>query len=485
MEIMDLCTLKTRTLRDGFVIDVLMKNGEIDAISLSLHEDDGSVEHFFIPDADVGFLQELMETSGEVTCFDMRCLLDVGIDISGTNVVDVSLLFGAERLTALSNSMLSKEEVDEFAIQRRKFQSHIRACKTAKIDVEENSLVDIVPNSVLMSYFRLRNEMTWELRKKASLDTVLRFESVLRPRAEAMVAIERNGIKVNTDVCVNDPADVSFIEGLKSRVDEDGYVYTRFVVDALKTGRIKVARGYFNCMNIPKTPVRRSIVSRFHGGKIASLDMNAADFRCIVVATDDVDLMSLYRDCDDFHARTVETVFCNDDYMDIRRPIVKQVTHLTNYGATFDRLLRATKLAPNMLENLLKKMEFLTKPVDQFRKKLFEESMRLGSVVTPLGTEVKLRGDEHPGKVLALFAQSSCNDVFMDGVISAVSDMSASVLPLFTVHDEFVLDVMSGHENELRDLKRDFESGTSFAFGIPFVAKVTVGRNYWDQEDYL
>jgi DNA polymerase I-like protein with 3'-5' exonuclease and polymerase domains len=485
MNVDSLKKLRKRALSWGFVFESLTDRAGVQGISLSLHNDDGSLDHhlLFFVDVEDSFFSEIFTTKEEVTCFDMRSARDLGIDANDVDLIDVSLLYGNDDLMRLANEELSEEEVTEYETNRRRFDSHVRACVTARIDLTEHSLHDIIPSKMMVSYYRLRNEMTWELRKKASMESVLRFTSVTKKRARALYEMESLGIGVDASIDVESVSDRSFMEGLKTR-KHHGYITTKFLLGGSRTGRIKVARGAFNCMAIPKTKVRRSIVSRYRDqGHIGVVDMNAADFRCIVAATKDDDLIGLYDGHDDFHARTVELVFGNSDMMDVRRPVVKQVTHLTNYGASIERLHRATKLSTSMLENLLEKMRFLTEPVEEYRTRLYEESVRLGSVLTPVGTEVELTGEEHAGKVLALFAQSCCNDVFMDGVVSVVEmTRGTGTMPIFTVHDELVLDV--SELGDLVDVKRVFEDGTSDVFGIPFVARVTVGKNYWDQEDY-
>jgi len=198
-------------------------------------------------------------------------------------------------------------------------------------------------------------------------------------------------------------------------------------------------------MNIPKSSIRRSIVSRYHSGLIATLDLNAADYRCIVSAVDDETLTTLYEDCDDFHTRTVEAVFGDGRCTDVRRRVIKNITYISMYGGQ-DR----SGLSKKQYDALMSKLSFMG-PIHSFRDTLYEASMAAGHVTTPGGIVIPLDGSEHKGKVLALYAQTCTNEAFMGGLINVHSFLEDKrSKELFTVHDELVIDV---HPDEMQHLE--------------------------------
>jgi DNA polymerase-1 len=298
--------------------------------------------------------------------------------------------------------------------------------------------------------------------------------------------MEGHGIKVDLKPAINGTMTsgmTSYMAHLQDKED-GGFVKAGFHPQRSKTGRVQVAKGSFKCMNIPKTSVRRSIVSRFDDGKIAILDFNAADYRCIVAAVGDTDLSRQYEGVDDFHTKTAEAIFGDDArFRDVRRKVVKSTTYMSLYGGSVKNVAKATGLAPSVIDLLLGKMSFM-EPIHRFRDELHRTSIKQGYVTTPTGMRIPLDGSEHPGKVLALYAQTCTNDAFMDGLVNVhdfLTDKKSRVL--FTVHDELVIDVAPSEEQYLGNIKDTMELGSAKLFGMRLKVKLSTGINYWDQNN--
>jgi len=483
--------IKKRAERSGFIFDMIFKRDKVDAISISFCEDNGDLTHFFVVNDDDelfdSFLKEIFSHNHEKVCFDMRVLLRADLHFKNfCDVIDMSLVTGAENdtLFKVANKKLADEDISKYIDKRQRFQSHINACKTAKIDLNDHSLVDLIPSNLLVSICRIKNEMLFLLKKKH--DTTF-FREVEYMRAKTLFEIECNGIKVDTTLSFKDPTQPQkkYIDHLNGKVDDSGFVYAKFIPEKSKTGRVQTARGSFQCMNINKSEVRRTIISRFEDGYIASVDLNAADYRCVVSAVNDDHLSSLYSNSDDFHDRTVELVFGEDkSFHDIRRKVVKYITYFFMYGGTIKNIAKSTGLAPSKIEKLIKKMSFMD-PIEHFKKELFEKSKSDGFVTTFSGTKIDLDGSEHSGKVMALYAQSCTNDVFMDAVINVHESLKdkRSVI-LFPVHDEIVMDVSPEELELLADVIETMELGSAKLFGTPMKAKLSLGKNYWELERY-
>jgi len=480
-------TLKKRAQNEGFTFEAVKDSTGVKGISLSFGAD-----HYFVLNNDWdefdGFIHEIFSHKHEKICFDMRDVLKLGCNFKRyCDVIDVSVMAGEENLYKAVNKHIKDADVVEYLAGRHEYNSHIKACKTAKINLDEHSLIDIIPSKVVISFYRLRNWMVNTLVKKFDSE---QFRSFGYDRARVLYLMEENSVHVDPDNIDLDAGmtthDLAFIQHIRDKMS-GSYVYNKFIPQRTKTGRVHTAKGSFKCMNIPRNHVRQSIVSRFDGGKIATFDFNAADYRCIVASVDDENLNAYYEGCDDFHDRTVEYIFGDNEFHDtsgIRRRVLKTITYTRLYGGSLKNLPKTTGLSSEKVGVLVEKLNELFAPIVFFREKMYSESMNQGYVITPDDMKIDLNGSEHPGKVLALYAQTCTSDVFMDSIVSLHDFLQdkKSVM-LFTVHDELVIDMHPDEMEYLDEMRDIMELGSARLFGMRLKVKVKSGLNYWDQND--
>ena len=75
----------------------------------------------------------------------------------------------------------------------------------------------------------------------------------------------------------------TFIGGIKKGICEDGLLHTSFMQCVAATGRLSSRNPNFQ--NLPRAnnfPIRKTIISRWKGGKIADIDFAQLEFRCAV-----------------------------------------------------------------------------------------------------------------------------------------------------------------------------------------------------------
>lgn len=231
-------------------------------------------------------------------------------------------------------------------------------------------------------------------------------------------------------------------------------------------------------MSLPHGEPRECVVSRHPGGEVVVVDFNAIDFRCIVASVPG--LAGLYAGCDDFHARTTELLLGLGSVTPVRRHVVKQATYLSLYGGSEQTLSGATGLSVPKVRALLSRMATLFAPVSAFRDELHRTCVSEGRVVLPDGRDVPCSRDDHPGKVLGLYAQTYSSRVFDRAFVAAVdASVGHRTAVVFTVHDEVVIDAHPDEDDVIMTIVDEMRR----AAGPSFAVKVKRGRNYGDASD--
>jgi hypothetical protein len=405
---------------------------------------------------------------------------------------DIKTLFGGgESIFALAKKHLDENTHREMIELDQRFSSHVRSAKTVGIDLTEHSMLKLIPGTFVQKMLKLRCHASLRL-----LDNIMEtdlhgivadWENEGLHLTTALMEIEQNRIKV----------DVKFVEESLQReqpphlrkyftnislLEDDGFVHTRFVPYATRTYRIGVdgTEGrVFNPLAIPKGVAREAIVSRHPDGEIYSIDLNAVDYRCIVASVDDPTFRERYESRRDFHMVNCLSVFGDQSRVTPElRSAIKALTYISIYGGSIETAAERSGLSEKNVRRVIEIFDRELAPVHVLRTRLYESSQRSGYVELPDGRRILTEKDDHPGKVLGLYAQGYSSLMFNRALVRIVENMRGrrSVV-LFTVHDEVVLDV---HPEEtdvpsvvLSELQRA-------EFGWNLVAEISKGKNYRD-----
>lgn len=481
----DLAKLVELAEKHSFVFELIGGKKQRSA-SLLFFQNSEVIGYYFVtqddPEVFDSFVRELFSKKNRKICFGMRQILSHGLEFkSYCDIVDVALFFEGERLQNIGNENLSEEDVKEFNEVSRKMSAHVKACEIAKIDIEEQGVCNAIPSKVVISYHRAMAVMILALYQKLSSEQIDLYENDFSFFA-ALYRMERNGIFVDPDRA---PVSLSaserrFMEELRKNVDSSGFLKIRFAPRATKTDRLTIERGSFNFMTMPSTPVRSVIKSRFDGGKIVSFDFNAIDYRCIIASIDDLWLKSQYDSDNDFHSRTVELVLGQGQANDLRRNILKTFTYVVMYGGA-ESSLNGLGLGKEKVSLLYRKVKKLLRPVEEWSTDLYTESMGHGYVKIPGGKRIPLQGHERPSYVLAIYGQGCSSRVFADAVTMAdliLRDKKS--VGMFTVHDEYVVDVHPDELSLIGDIKSALEEASIRTFEKRFKVNVSEGDDYWE-----
>lgn len=399
----------------------------------------------------LSILNGIINNAKVIVCWDSRDLIEMGARESVYNriIYDVRLLYGGnEKLKQLTKDKLidSYHNLSEY---ENRFAANIKAAKSSGINLDIHSIMRIVPRLLVCGLLTARLNATRRLYELRHRDDLGDYEHILWPYAKALMRIESNSIHVDKKYLNSiynnannklTQSENNFIKSMLLKIDGD-YIRTELNPCGGKTGRIRVSSG-FNCMGIPHGQIRKSLTSRYNGGKICVLDFNAIDYRCIVQSVDDDDFRRLYAGADDFHTRTTELLFGKNNVNDLRRKIIKAFTYVYAYGGSESTLSAKTGLSIAKVRSIIIRLNNILGPISLLKNKLCDDVRMNGYILRPDGMRIYAEMDDHPGKILGLFAQGFSSYVFTSALMAVEKIMqNRRSKIIFTVHDEIVIDL--------------------------------------------
>ena len=419
----------------------------------------------------------------QIVCFDVRKLHSAGLSRE-QKVYDLRFLFKHDgELSRLVQSVAIPSR-DSFLDLERRFSAHTRAISEASMDINNVPLKELIPDDVRVSYMKARIQAMKELWSQLSSTQIEEYEKNVLPVFMDILKIEEAGIRIDehhvqvqlkrSDLAAHEER---FFQNLRQNV-KSGFIKTKINPVGSKTWRLRVETNAFNCMGIPHGTCRESVISRFAGGSIITLDFNAIDYRCLVSATNHPRLNDDYKDARDFHARTCEMI---GEPIEMR-DVVKKCTYAIIYGASIETIQQSTKLPWDVLGPIISRMRNGFLPITTFRMQLSEKAREQGWLTTPDGHRIEIDKLDHDGKIVGLYAQTYSSSMFNKALNQVIGwlklrnlgapNASAMSKVIFTVHDEIVLDM---HPDELQ--YADFLASAMEAV-TGFAVKKKVGKNY-------
>lgn len=420
-------------------------------------------------------------------------------NVSGPIVYDLKLLYEGATLENLAQRYLSADDLFSFQNDRRRIKAIVHAAKVARMDLADVPASSLIPGDLFERHDETIHgvsRMAWERVIQRGPEALRRYEEETLPFARALLRMTMNGVKIDQEACLGllrDEASLAVGKHvLRSMLDlskAEGLARTWYTPFGGKTGRIRVEAG-LDTMTIPHGRCRSCIKSRFDGGKIYALDFNAIDYRSIVAAVPE--LQGLYSGCEDFHTRTREILLRSDFnhtkmqeiLPEIDRQQLKHLTYVHLYGGSLQTAMEKTRLPSEKISEVLKVMDFELDDITKFRDKLHREGVENGCVVMPNERLIRVESDDHPGKVLGLFAQSYSSWIFERALVTVDRYIEEHrkthghrLVTLFPVHDELVIDAPAEEEAIVAWCGDVMEDATGFK------VKVKMGSNYSEATD--
>ena len=216
------------------------------------------------------------------------------------------------------------------------------------------------------------------------------------------------------------------------------------------TGRINCVDN-FNPQNLPKdSEIRKSMISRYDGGKIVSFDYKSFETRLSMYLSRDMDFINKNLNSD-FHINTAKAIFLNEEPTPAEREIGKNINHAILYGGG-DKLLNTiiSKSNINDVEGSIKRVKEFLMPILDTSNYINDVYKELGYIINPFGTLIK------PNKSYAAFnnyVQSTAADIVVDKLFEIkewAKDKKSSLI--FQVFDSFVFDISPDEENAIEEI---------------------------------
>lgn len=252
-------------------------------------------------------------------------------------------------------------------------------------------------------------------------------------RTSAVVSWSNEALEHDwTDVCHWTRAglvlEVSRRRGVPTKT---GRKHVRWKMRGTVTGRFGVEPGgKFNPLVIPKD--ERSNVCPGKGRSVAVIDFKAMDLASMISLAPG--LKERYMGAEDLHQRTADILGIDRDHAK-REVFVHAYGGNSSYKREFERHLPELRY---------------------IRGTTFEEA----------GANARL-------------VQKTSATAFKAGLARALPLLvEEAVCPMFTVHDELALDILSGHEADAAEVAKALSDGASERIGVPYTTGMTIGSDY-------
>ena len=308
------------------------------------------------------------------------------------------------------------------------------------------------------------------------------FEKTKHPLLESLLRI-RETKKLGTTV-----------EGLISEIALDGRIHTHFAQTVAATGRLSSVGP--NLQNIPvRTEEGRSIRNNFIAGKgyvgLLTADYSQIEMRIMAHLSSDAGLLAAFETGEDLHATVAGLVFgvkANEVDSEMRRQI-KAMSYGLAYGLSSYGLALQLDLSPPAAQDLMDRYFQRFGGIRDYLSSVVEQARKVGYTETVMGRRRYLPDLLHDNRQrreiaerMALNApiQGSAADIIKQAMLNVqralISESLKSRL-LLQVHDELILEVVAGEEEQLTALVRR-EMGSAYPLKAPLDVSVGIGVSW-------
>lgn len=308
------------------------------------------------------------------------------------------------------------------------------------------------------------------------------FEKTKHPLLESLLRI-RETKKLGTTV-----------EGLIAEIGIDGRIRTHFAQTVAATGRLSSVGP--NLQNIPvRTEEGRSIRNAFIAGDgfnaLLTADYSQIEMRIMAHLSNDAGLLAAFETGEDLHATVAGLVFGVKAYevdSEMRRQI-KAMSYGLAYGLSSYGLAIQLDLTPPAAQDLMDRYFQRFGGIRDYLSSVVEQARKVGYTETVMGRRRYLPDLAHDNRQrreiaerMALNApiQGSAADIIKQAMLNVekalVSENLKSRL-LLQVHDELILEIIEGEEDQLTELVRR-EMGSAYPLRAPLNVSVGIGKSW-------
>jgi DNA polymerase-1 len=308
------------------------------------------------------------------------------------------------------------------------------------------------------------------------------FEKTKHPLLESLLRI-RETKKLGTTV-----------EGLLVEIAKDGRIRTHFAQTVAATGRLSSVGP--NLQNIPvRTEEGRSIRNAFIAGNgyagLLTADYSQIEMRIMAHLSNDAGLLAAFETGEDLHATVAGLVFgvkAGEVDSEMRRQI-KAMSYGLAYGLSSYGLAAQLDLSPPAAQDLMDRYFQRFGGIRDYLSSVVEQARKVGYTETVMGRRRYLPDLMHDNRQrreiaerMALNApiQGSAADIIKQAMLNVERALQREKLKsrlLLQVHDELILEVVSGEEEVLTKLVRR-EMGSAYPLRAPLDVSVGIGASW-------
>jgi DNA polymerase-1 len=284
------------------------------------------------------------------------------------------------------------------------------------------------------------------------------------------------------------------VEGLLKTVMPDGRIHTTFNQLIAATGRLSSTDP--NLQNIPvRTEEGRRIREAFVVGpgfdRLMTADYSQIEMRIMAHLSEDAGLIEAFRSGMDFHSVTAARVFdvAPDSVTSEMRAKIKAMNYGLAYGLSAYGLSQQLKIDASEARGLMEEYfltfggvrDYLGGIVDEARKSGFTETiMGRRRYLPDLTSDNRQRREMAERMALNAPIQGSAADIIKVAMLRVDAAVKAAGLTsrmLLQVHDELVLEVAPGEEEQLERLVRQ-EMAAAADLTVPLDVSVGTGASW-------
>jgi DNA polymerase-1 len=284
------------------------------------------------------------------------------------------------------------------------------------------------------------------------------------------------------------------VEGLIAEIAKDGRIHTHFQQTVAATGRLSSTGP--NLQNIPvRTEEGRKIRNCFTVGKdyvaLLTADYSQIEMRIMAHLSNDEKLLAAFASGEDLHATVAGLVFGvkpSDVDPEMRRQM-KAMSYGLAYGLSSYGLAAQLDISPPAAQQLMDTYFERFGGIRDYLKTVVEDARKVGYTETIMGRRRYLPDLMHDNRQrrevaerMALNApiQGSAADIIkvaMLNVHRAIEEEKLKSRLLLQIHDELILEVVSGEEEKITDLVKR-EMGSAYPLKAPLDVNAGLGLTW-------
>jgi DNA polymerase-1 len=288
----------------------------------------------------------------------------------------------------------------------------------------------------------------------------------------------------------------TYLDGLKSIADKNGFVHTTFMQISTVTGRISSKEP--NLQNIPirtqeGKEIRRLFLPSSDARKLVTADYSQIELRILASISGDSVMKSAFLSGVDIHARTASEVFGVplDRVAEDMRRSAKAVNFGIVYGISDFGLSRNLGIPVKVAAEYIRRYLARFSGVREYMEKIKEKAKADGYVTTLLGRRRYLPELKSKNYSIRSFGERAALNTPIQGTAADIIKLAMIEVSkrlkqggyqsklILQVHDELIIDAAPDEIEAVSSLLKDCMENT-YKLDVPLTAQVSVGDNWLD-----